>query len=78
MMPTTKDKLLQINDRCDKCGAQASVWVKGNSGELLFCRHDYNRIINDTIGYERMMSFTEEIIDERDYQELAWITQSKT
>lgn len=53
-------------DRCDSCGAQAYVEVKGITGELLFCSHHYNKIMNSKSGYEKMMSFMLEITDERD------------
>jgi hypothetical protein len=61
-----KEWVLTIQDRCDKCSAQAYVKVTGVSGELLFCSHDYNSIVNDPIGYEKMMKFMYEIIDERE------------
>ncbi len=61
-----KEWILTPLDRCDRCNAQAYVKVTGVSGELLFCGHHYNEIINDPIGYEKMMSFMFEIVDERD------------
>ena len=62
----SKTYTLTINDRCDKCQAQALVKVKGTSGELLFCSHHYNKIMNNPNGYEKMMSFIVEVIDERE------------
>jgi hypothetical protein len=59
-------KVLNATDRCDSCGAQAYVKVKGITGELLFCGHHYNAIVDDPIGYAKMMSFMLEILDERD------------
>lgn len=55
-------------DRCDtkNCGAQAYVKTIGVTGDLLFCSHHYNKIMNSTIGYEKMMAFAFEIIDERE------------
>ena len=53
-------------DRCDSCGAQAYVMVKGITGELLFCSHHYNKIMDNPIGYEKMMGFVLEVLDERD------------
>ena len=53
-------------DRCDRCSAEALVKVTGIDGSLMFCGHHYNKIINDTAGYEKMMSFMISIIDERD------------
>lgn len=66
MIVNTKNEWLLTNmDRCDKCSAQALVLVKGMSGELLFCGHHYNSIIDDVSGYEAIMNFAYEIIDER-------------
>ena len=62
----SKTYTLTINDRCDRCQAQALVKVKGVSGELLFCSHHYNKIMNNPKGYEKMMSFIVEVIDERE------------
>jgi hypothetical protein len=53
-------------DRCDKCNAEALVKVTGISGELLFCGHHYNGIMNNTEGYRKMMSFALTILDERE------------
>jgi hypothetical protein len=61
----TKVNLLNGNDRCDGCGAQAYVWVKGVSGELLFCGHHYNKIMSNEKGRESLTSFAFEVIDER-------------
>lgn len=66
----TKEKVEQSrsftsNDRCDSCGAQAYVYVAGISGELMFCGHHYNKIINDQEGYKKMMGFMITIIDNR-------------
>lgn len=61
-----KEWILGPLDRCDSCNAEALVNVKGVSGELFFCGHHYNSIMNDKIGYEKMMAFMYEIIDERD------------
>ena len=66
--PSVKPKewLLSANDRCDKCQAQAYVKVTGATGELLFCNHHYNKIVDDKKGYEKMMSFMYAIVDERE------------
>lgn len=55
-------------DRCDsaECGAQAYIMVRGISGELFFCSHHYNKIMESPKGYERMMGFMLEVVDERD------------
>lgn len=55
-------------DRCDHggCSAQAFVKAVGVSGELLFCSHHYNNIVNNAIGYAAMEKFAYRIVDERD------------
>ena len=52
-------------DRCDRCNAEALVKVSGISGELLFCGHHYNKIMDNTEGYKKMMAFAITVIDER-------------
>lgn len=58
--------ILDAKDRCDRCGAQAYVMVKGVAGELMFCSHDYEAIMNDSKGYSSMMAFMLEVVDERE------------
>ena len=58
--------VLNHSHRCDVCHAQAYVEVTGNTGELLFCAHHYNNIMNDSDGYIKMMSFANQVIDERE------------
>jgi len=53
--------LLTGLDRCDACGAQAYVWVKGMSGDLLFCGHHYAKADG-----EKLKAFAFETIDERE------------
>jgi hypothetical protein len=53
-------------DRCDRCNAEALVKVSGISGDLLFCGHHYNSIMNNKDGYKKMMSFALTVIDERE------------
>jgi hypothetical protein len=62
----TKEWTLKVMDRCDSCNAQAYVQVKGVSGELFFCGHHYENIVNNAVGYEKMMKFAFEIVDERE------------
>lgn len=57
--------ILDATDRCDSCAAQAYIKVIGEAGELLFCSHHYNKIIDNPSGYDKMMKFMVEIIDER-------------
>ena len=60
-MVETKEWVLTAIDRCDSCGAQAYVLVRGVSGELMFCSHHYNGVSGD-----KMSAFAFEVIDERD------------
>jgi hypothetical protein len=62
-----KEWMLNANDRCDSgCTAQAYVYVKGLDGDLLFCAHHYEKIMADPVGYQKMMSFAIEVVDERE------------
>jgi hypothetical protein len=58
--------VLTALDRCDSCGSQAYVQVKGISGDLMFCGHHYNKIMDNPSGYEKMMGFMLEVNDERE------------
>lgn len=58
--------ILKTTDRCDRCGAQAYVKVVGSTGELLFCSHHYDKIMNDPDSYTKMMDFMLEVVDERE------------
>ncbi len=58
--------VLKATDRCDSCAAEALVQVTGLNGQLLFCGHHYNKIMNNPDGYKKMMSFAITILDERD------------
>lgn len=54
-------------DRCDAdCSAQAFVKAIGVSGELLFCSHHYNKIVDNAVGYANLEKFAYQIIDERE------------
>lgn len=57
---------LSPHDRCDRCSAEALVKVSGISGELFFCGHHYNKVMDNAEGYKKMMSFAITILDERD------------
>ena len=69
-MQITLDQIewaLDSNDRCDAdCSAQAYVRAVGVSGELLFCSHHYNKIINNAVGYDKLEKFAYQVIDERE------------
>jgi hypothetical protein len=62
----TKEWTLNPKDRCDSCAAEALVQVTGIDGDLMFCGHHYNKIMNNKEGYKKMMSFAITIVDERD------------
>ena len=62
----TKEWTLSPKDRCDSCAAEALVQVTGIDGDLMFCGHHYNKIMNNKEGYKKMMSFAITIVDERD------------
>lgn len=53
-------------DRCDSCNAEALVRVTGVTGELFFCGHHYNKIMDNPKGYKKMMDFMFEVLDERE------------
>ena len=61
-----KEWLLKATDRCDSCASEALVKVTGISGDLMFCGHHYNKIMNNADGYKKMMSFALTVIDERE------------
>jgi hypothetical protein len=61
-----KEWLLKVTDRCDRCHAQAYVMVKGSTGDLLFCGHHYDKIMNNPDAYTKMMAFMLEVVDERE------------
>jgi hypothetical protein len=62
----SKEWVLGATDRCDSCAAEALVKVTGLSGDLIFCGHHYNKIMDNPEGYKKMMSFALTVIDERD------------
>jgi hypothetical protein len=64
-MVIDSDYILTAQDRCDSCGAEALVKVSGITGEILFCGHHYNKIMDNPISYKKMMSFAITITDER-------------
>lgn len=61
-----KEWVLDANDRCDRCSAQAYVLIKGATGELMFCGHHYDKIMNNPDTYIKMMGFMLEVVDERE------------
>lgn len=67
MIEDKKEQILKVADRCDRCDAQAFVLVKGMTGELLFCGHHYNKIINDPEGARKLTEFAYQVLDEREF-----------
>lgn len=65
---TKKEWVLTTADRCDSadCGAQAYIKVIGVTGELTFCAHHYNKIVDNAVGYDKIMKFAYNIIDEQE------------
>jgi len=62
----SKEWTLSAIDRCDSCAAEALVKVTGLTGELMFCGHHYNKIMDNSNAYAKMMAFMLTIIDERE------------
>jgi len=52
---------LKVSDRCDRCGVQAWILVKGVSGELYFCGHDFAK------NEEALYNWAYDIVDEREF-----------
>ena len=52
METKTKEKVWTLGptDRCDSCSAEALVKITGVSGELYFCGHHYNKIMDNPEG----------------------------
>lgn len=65
-MVETVEWVLTALDRCDSCGAQAYVQVTGVTGDLFFCGHHYEKIVNNAVGYDKMMKFAFKVVDERE------------
>jgi hypothetical protein len=62
----TVEWVLTALDRCDSCGAQAYVQVTGVTGDLFFCGHHYEKIVNNAVGYDKIMKFAFKVVDERE------------
>lgn len=58
---------LDASHRCDSCGAQAYVQTLGVTGDLLFCAHHYEGILNNEKAQEAMTQFAYQVIDEREH-----------
>ncbi len=55
------ERQLKVADRCDRCGSQAFVLVKGIAGELMFCGHHYTK------NQEALEKYAYEVVDEREH-----------
>jgi len=68
MTKSVEEKVWTLSplDRCDSCNAEALVQVTGLNGDLLFCGHHYNKIMDNAVGYDKMMKFAITILDERE------------
>lgn len=54
-------------DRCDaECSAQAYVKVVGIQGDLMFCGHHYQAIMNNFSASSKLSKFAYQTIDNRD------------
>lgn len=62
-----KERELTLNDRCDTCNAASYVKVTGVTGDLFFCGHHYNKIMNNPDSQEKMIAFAFDILDEREF-----------
>lgn len=60
-MTQEKQRELTLQDRCDRCNAQAWVLVKGLSGSLQFCGHHFTK------HEESLYNWAYDIIDEREF-----------
>lgn len=60
-----KKWVLDATHRCDVCNAQAYVQTIGTTGDLLFCAHHYEGILNNEKAQKAMTQFAYQIIDER-------------
>jgi hypothetical protein len=60
-----KQWTLDTSHRCDVCGSQAYVQTIGTSGDLLFCAHHYQGILDNEKAQKAMTQFAYQIIDER-------------
>lgn len=50
--------VINVSDRCDRCGSQAFYWVNGVSGDLYFCRHHFMK------HEDAIRNYAFEVIDE--------------
>ena len=59
-MVKEQERVINISDRCDRCGSRAYVWANGVSGDLFFCAHHFGK------HESAIRNYAFEIIDERD------------
>ncbi len=54
------------HDRCDQCGSMAYVRTIGITGELLFCAHHYQTILDNEKARNAMNQFAYHVDDLRE------------
>ena len=54
-------RVLKQSDRCDRCGAEAFIWINGITGDLFFCAHHFAK------WEDKIREFAFEVIDERKF-----------
>lgn len=59
-MTKSSERLLNVSDRCDACGAQAFFLVELKTGELTFCRHHFSK------HEESLLEIAIDVYDESD------------
>lgn len=63
-IPEVDDWTPTHSDRCDfECPAQAMVKATGLYGELMFCHHHYNQIINNNLKQNKLKAFAFDVQD---------------
>jgi hypothetical protein len=52
----TKQWVLSPLDRCDVCSAESLVQVTGITGDLMFCGHHYNKVMDsaEAVSYTHL------------------------
>jgi hypothetical protein len=57
----SKTRTTSISDRCDRCNAEAYVWVNGLAGDIYFCGHHFAK-------YEsKIRDYAFEVVDDREF-----------
>ena len=56
-----QERITNASDRCDRCGAEAFVWVDGVAGDMYFCGHHFTK------HEDAIRKYAFEILDERHF-----------